>query len=462
MRCVILAAGLGSRFKSEKPKVLHTILGKPMIWHVLQVVKNSGIKDIGVVVGHKADEVIEVLKDEGVVFFHQKDPKGGTADALLSSASMWRSSEDYLLIINGDSPLVKSQTIKNMERFLHMVSEYESIKLSGVLLTSFLPDPTGYGRVIEDGMGNIVKVVEEKDANFEEKNIKKINSGVYIFYAPHLIESLFAIKPSEASGELYITETFKVMYNKGYKVRSFMAEDITEAMGVNTRWDLAIAENIIRLRILQHWAEKGNTLHQPESIWIEPDVILEGDVEIHPSVTLKGKTRIGKNSVLGRGCYIEHSTIGNNVIVEPFSLIKDSEIGDNAHLGPFVHIRNGSFIGEASQINNFVEVKASQIGKDVKAKHLAYIGDAHVEDQTNIGAGVVFANFDGKRKYKSYVGKHAFIGSNSLLIAPIKIGNYAYIAGGSVIDEDIEDGDLAISRPKLKAIKGKGKDRLID
>lgn len=460
MKAVILSAGLGTRFKSEKPKVLHTILGKPMLWYVLQAVKGSGIQEIGVVIGYMGEEVEKALEGEPVMFYHQKNPKGGTADALLSSADMWRSYDGYVLVINGDAPLVKAQTLRNMQRFLQMVEEYEKEKLSGAILTGFLPDPTGYGRVIKDSNGNVIKVVEEKDASFEEKKVNEVNGGVYIFYAPHLIECLFHIKPNEKTGELYLTDVFRIMYEKGYKVRTFMAEDAVEVMGVNTRWELAVAENVIRLRILQHWANMGNTLHQPESIWIEPHVSLEGDVEVHPNVSLKGRTKIGKGSVIGKGCLVENSTLGQGVVLEPYSIVRDSIIEDGACIGPFAHIRNQSRVGQNSHIGNFVEVKKSLVGRDVKAKHLAYIGDAHIGENTNIGAGVVFANFDGKRKYETYVGSNAFVGSNSLLIAPLKVGNFAYIAGGSVINKDVPDGDLAISRPKLRLLKGKGEEKL--
>jgi bifunctional UDP-N-acetylglucosamine pyrophosphorylase/glucosamine-1-phosphate N-acetyltransferase len=231
-------------------------------------------------------------------------------------------------------------------------------------------------------------------------------------------------------------------------------------LGVNTRWDLAVAENVIRLRILQHWAEKGNTVHQPESVWIEPDVSLDGNVEIYPHVMLTGKTKIGKNCVIGKGSIIENSVIEDDVLIEPYSVIRNSKVMSKAHIGPFAHIRDESAVGEESHIGNFVEVKKSVIERDVKAKHLAYIGDAHIGNSTNIGAGVVFANFDGKKKHQTHVGSNAFVGSNSLLIAPLKVGDFAYIAGGSVVNKDVPDGDLAISRPSLKLLKGKGKEKL--
>jgi bifunctional UDP-N-acetylglucosamine pyrophosphorylase/glucosamine-1-phosphate N-acetyltransferase len=462
MRALILAAGLGSRFKSQRAKVLHTILGKPMLWYVLRTLRELNFREIGVVVGHQAEEVEKVFEGEdGIFFFYQKNPKGGTADAVISALNFWRDYQDYLLVINGDSPLVKVQTIKNMQRYLQLVEEYENIKLSALLLSGFFPDPTGYGRVVKDQGGNVIKIVEEKDATIEEKQIREINGGVYFFYCPHLLNVLFSIQPSPKSGELYLTEAIALMHKKGYVVRSFMAEDQAEVMGVNDRWELAIAENVIRLRILEGLAKEGNTIHQPETVWIEPSVVLEGEVEIEPGVALRGNTKIGKGVRIGRGSVIENSVVEEGAVIEPYSIIRDSHIKGGAIVGPFAHLRNHSVIGECSHIGNFVEVKASEIGSHVNAKHLAYIGDAQIGDRTNIGAGVVFANYDGKQKHRSKVGQNVFIGSNSLIIAPITLGDYSYIAGGSVISKNIEEGDLAIARARLRILKAKGKEKLL-
>ncbi|WP_448587349.1 bifunctional UDP-N-acetylglucosamine diphosphorylase/glucosamine-1-phosphate N-acetyltransferase GlmU [Thermocrinis sp.] len=461
MRALILAAGLGTRFKSERAKVLHTIMNKPMLWYVYQTIKGINIKEVAVVVGHQSEEVKKVFEgEEGLLFFHQKNPKGGTADAVLSAIDFWRDYQGYLLVINGDTPLVKAQTIKNMQRYIHLVEEYEGVRLSALLLSSFFPDPTGYGRIVKDPKGNVVKIVEEKDATPEEKQIKEINGGVYLFYCHHLLEVIFSIPPSQASGELYLTEAIGLMSKKGYLIRSFMAEEQAEVMGVNNRWELSIAENVIRLRILEKLSKEGNTIHQPETVWIEPSVVLEGDVEIEPGVAITKNSVLGRGVRVGRGSVVENSVLEEGVIVEPYSIIRDSKVKKGAIVGPFAHLRNQSVIGEGSHIGNFVEVKASSVGKKVNAKHLAYIGDALIGDRTNVGAGVVFANYDGKRKHQSHVGENVFIGSNSLIIAPIQLGSYSYIAGGSVINKNVEEGDLAIARAEMKVLKGKGKEKL--
>ncbi len=461
MKAIILAAGLGTRFKSKKPKVLHEILGKPMLWYVITNVKNGRIDDIAVVVGHGAEEVKRQFENEGVKFFYQKNPKGGTAKAVLSAKDFFSSYDGYVLIINGDSPLVSGETIRNMQQFIHMVQAYEGIKLGGVVLTSYLQDPTGYGRIVkEPGTDRILRIVEEKDATPEEKAIQEVNGGTYIFYAPLLIEALFNIKPSPVTGELYLTDVVRYINDKGYEVRSFMAKEPTEILGVNTRWELSLVENIIKLKLIRYWAERGVTFHFPETIWIEPDVSLEPDVEVHPGAALKGRTKVRKNSVIGTGSVLKDTLVEEGCQVKEYCVIEESTLRSGSIVGPFARIRNNSVVDEGAEIGNFVEVKKSNVGKGVKAKHLAYIGDATLGENTNIGAGVVFANYDGKKKYESYVGHNSFIGSNSLIIAPIKIGNWVYVAGGSVVNKDIPDEALVVSRAELKILKKKGKKML--
>ncbi|MDW8434344.1 MAG: bifunctional UDP-N-acetylglucosamine diphosphorylase/glucosamine-1-phosphate N-acetyltransferase GlmU [Aquificaceae bacterium] len=460
MKALVLSAGMGTRFKSEKPKVMHPILGKPMLWYVLRLLKELNIPDIALVVGYREEEIRSYF-GEDYIYYRQSNPKGGTGDAVLSAMDFWKDYEGYLLVINGDAPLVKPQTVKNMQRYLHLVEEYEGKRLSALLLSAQLPDPTGYGRVVKNSEGNVVRVVEEKDASPEERMISEVNGGLYMFYCPHLFQTLKEVKPSSHTGELYLTEVFSLMHVLGYVVRSFMAEDPVEVLGVNTRWELAVSENVIRLRIVQSWAEKGNTIHQPESVWIEPEVVLEGDVEIYPHVMLRGNTKVGKGVVVGSGSIVENSTVEEGALIEPYSVVRNSRIGSSAVVGPFAHVREGSYIGPESHVGNFVEVKKSSLERDVKAKHLSYIGDVVIEEGANVGAGVVFANFDGKRKHQSYVGKGAFIGSNSLIVAPVKLGSYSFVAGGSVITKDVPEGDLAITRPELKLYAGKGKKKLI-
>ncbi len=456
VKALVLSAGLGTRFKSEKPKVLHELLGKPMLWYVLNTLKEGGIEDIAVVVGYGAQEVKRTF-GEGLRYFYQENPRGGTADAVLSAVDFWRNSDDYLLIINGDSPLVSPETIKNMQRFLFMVEEYEGKKLAGVVLTAFLQDPTGYGRVIkEQGTDRIIRIVEEKEADPNERSIKEVNAGLYIFYTPYLLEALFKIKPSQKTGELYLTDVVHYMSLKGYEVRSFMASEPTEALGVNTRWELSFAENILRLKLIKFWAQRGVTFHIPETVWIEPDVTLSKNVEVYPFAVLKGRTKVQEGVVIKQGAIVENSRIEKGATIEPYSVVVDSTVEEGAVIGPFAHLREGTKVGKESVVGNFVEVKRSILGQRVKAKHLAYIGDSEVHKEANIGAGVVTANYDGKQKHRTIIGERAFVGSNSLLIAPLKLGKLSYVAGGSVVSKDVPDGALAVERAKLKILKGKG------
>ncbi len=457
MKAVVLAAGLGTRFRSEKPKVLQPILGKPMLWYVVSTLRQGGIEEIGIVVGHRAQEVIKEM-GEGFEYFHQENPKGGTADAVLASVDFWRNSEGYLLIINGDSPLVNPETIKNMQRFVHLVEEYERVRLGGVILTAYLQDPTGYGRVIkEEGTDRVLKIVEEKEASPQEKNVREVNGGVYMLYIPYLLEALFKISPSEKTGELYLTDVVNYMVQKGYEVRSFMASDPTEVVGVNTRWELSFAENILRLKLIKYWSLKGVTFHVPETIWIEPDVSLSKNVEIFPGAMLRGNTKVGEGVVIGTGSIVENSVVEEGATIEPYSYVSDSTVRRGALVGPYARVRNGSVIGEGAHVGNFVEVKKSDLGRGVRAKHLSYIGDAEVGEETNVGAGVVTANYDGKKKHKTHIGKNVFVGSNSLLIAPIKLGDFSYVAGGSVVNRDVPEGALAVERARLRIIEGKGR-----
>ncbi|HIC97615.1 MAG TPA: bifunctional N-acetylglucosamine-1-phosphate uridyltransferase/glucosamine-1-phosphate acetyltransferase, partial [Aquificaceae bacterium] len=297
MKAVVLAGGMGTRFKSHKPKVLQPILGKPMLWYVVSALRQGGIEDIAVVVGYRGEEVMKEMGDE-YSYFVQENPKGGTADAVLASVDFWRNKEEYLLVINGDSPLVSPETIKGMKRFIRLVEEYERIKLGGVVLTAVLDDPTGYGRILrEEGTDRIIRIVEEKDATPHERNIREINAGVYVFFTPSLLEALFKIRPSEETGELYLTEAVRYITERGYEVRAFMASEPVEAVGVNTRWELSFAENVLRMKLIKFWSIKGVTFHMPETVWIEPDVELSENVEIYPNVTLRGASKIGKDVV---------------------------------------------------------------------------------------------------------------------------------------------------------------------
>ena len=448
---IILAAGRGSRFKSELPKVIHTLLGKPMVYFPYEaLVKGLNPERVGIIIGHRKEVVKEVLKDlPKVEFFEQENPKGGTADAVLKAKPLLeRYSDDYIAILNGDTPLITAETLRK---------GFEKVKgenLDGLIFTTQLENPKGYGRIVRDENGNVRAIVEEKDATPEEREIKEVNGGIYIFKIKPLLEALAEVKPSERTGELYLTEVVRIFHQKGYRVDTLKVQK-EELLGVNDRVQFAEVEKLLLRRKIESLQREGVTIRLPETVYIDWDVQVGEDTEIEPSVSLKGNTKIGRNSFIGRGSILENTTVGDGVKILPYSYVSDSEIQNGAIVGPFARIRNGSEIGEKAEIGNFVEVKKSSIGRETKAKHLTYIGDAIIGEKTNIGAGTVFANYDGIKKYQTFVGNNVFIGSNSLIIAPRKLGDWSFIAGGSVINKDIPEGALAISRPKLKILEGK-------
>ena len=459
---VILAAGKGTRFKSKKPKVIHKILGKPMLWYVIQAVKAVSPEEIVIVVGNQKEIVIEEVKKfcDNCTFAYQEEQLG-TAHAVLSSLHHWKDFDGYLLIINGDTPLITAETLKRATEYLEKLVDYSKKRkkqlhidedIAGIILTTSLEDPYGYGRLVKDKAGIIKKIVEEKDATFEEKKIKDINSGIYLVYAPYLAEALQEVSQNNAQGEFYLTDIVEILHRKSKFFYPFYVDEPQQLQGVNDRWQLAEAEEYIQERILKSHALNGITIHNPLTIRIEPDVEIENDVEIFSGCSIKGKTRIKEGAVIYENCVISDSTIEENVEIFPNTVIENSLISKNSQVGPFARLRNNTVIGEEVSIGNFVEIKSSKIGNRTAAKHLAYIGDAEVGDNVNIGAGTITCNYDGVNKHKTVIKDNAFIGSDTMLVAPITVGKNAYTGSGSVITKDIPDDALAVERAPLKII----------
>lgn len=462
IKAVILAAGKGTRFKSEKPKVLHEILGKPMIFYVKEAVSWINPQEVIFVVGHKKEEVIKTINCENCKFVEQKQQLG-TGDAVKQTIPLWDNFDGYILIINGDHPLIKGQTLKDAVNYLNALIEYEgrnvneqnykNKEIAGLILTASLENPYGYGRIVKGQAGTVEKIVEEKDASFTEKNIKEVNSGIYIVYAPYLKKALTKLQNNNAQKEYYLTDIVEILSKEGKKFYTFNVEDPVQIMGVNDRWQLATAEKLLKAQFMYFWAVNGVSFHNPESIWIEFDVSFGKDVEIFQGTAIKGNTYIEDGAIIYENCVIKNSKIGKNVKIYPNSVIEDSIIEDNAQVGPFVRIRNNSVIGKNVSIGNFVEVKNSKIGENTAAKHLTYIGDAEIGKNVNIGAGTITCNYDGVKKHKTIIKDGAFIGSDTMLVAPITIGKEAYTGSGSVITKDIPDKALAVERAKLKIIE---------
>jgi len=437
-KAIILAAGKGTRMKSKYPKVIHKVCGKEMVNHVIDVSKKAGVNDIVAILGHESDIVKERLANDTMIAMQTEQLGTGHA---VKMAKEYINDEDTIVVLCGDTPLIKEDTLQRLFSY-HLENGYHA-----TVLTTKVDNPTGYGRIIRDNNEDLLKIVEQKDANEEEKAVKEINSGIYCFNGKSLREALDLIDNNNAQGEYYLTDTIYIMRDKGLKVGAYNGSTIEELMGVNSRVELSKAEEIMRKRINESHMVNGVTIIDTNSTYIESDVEIGNDTIIYPGVMLKGNTKIGINCTIEMNSSIENSIIGNNTEVMN-STIVDSIVGENTTVGPYAYLRPKSNIGNNVKIGDFVEVKNATIEDNSKASHLSYIGDAHVGKNVNIGCGVVFVNYDGKNKFKSIVKDGAFVGSNSNLVAPVTVEEDGYIATGSTITEDVPKGALAIARER--------------
>ena len=443
-KAIILAAGKGTRMKSQYPKVIHKVCGKEMVNHVINVSKKSGVNDIVAILGHGSEVVKERLPEDTMIAMQTEQLGTGHA---VKMAKEYINDEDTIVVLCGDTPLIKEDTLKRLFSY-HLENGYHA-----TVLTTKVDNPTGYGRIIRDNNEDLLKIVEQKDANEEEKAVNEINSGIYCFNGKSLREALDLIDNNNAQGEYYLTDTIYIMRDKGQKVGAYNGSTIEELMGVNSRVELSKAEEIMRKRINESHMVNGVTIIDTNSTYIESDVEIGNDTIIYPGVMLKGNTKIGCNCVIDMNSSIENSTIGDNTEVKNSTII-DSKVGENTTVGPYAYLRPKSNIGNNVKIGDFVEVKNATIEDNSKASHLSYIGDAHVGKGVNIGCGVVFVNYDGKNKFKSVVKDGAFIGSNSNLVAPVVVEEDGYIATGSTITKDVPKAALAIARERQVVKEG--------
>ncbi len=443
-KAIILAAGKGTRMKSKYPKVIHKVCGKEMVNHVIDVSKKSGVKDIVAILGHGCDVVKEKLPTDTMIAMQTEQLGTGHA---VKMAKDYIKDEDTIVVLCGDTPLIKEETLKRLFDY-HLENGYHT-----TVLTTEVDNPTGYGRIIRDENQDLLKIVEQKDANEEEKLVKEINSGIYCFNGKSLRESLDLLDNNNAQGEYYLTDTIQIMRNKGLKVGAYNGSTIEELMGVNSRVELSRAEDIMRKRINETHMVNGVTIIDINSTYIEADVQIGNDTIVYPGTMLRGNTIIGSNCIIGMNSNITNSKIGDYTEIENSTII-DSIVGENTNIGPYAYLRPNSNIGNNVKIGDFVEVKNATIEDNSKASHLSYIGDAHVGKDVNIGCGVVFVNYDGKNKYKSVVKDGAFIGSNSNLVAPVTVEEKGFIATGSTITENVPQGALAIARERQVVKEG--------
>jgi bifunctional UDP-N-acetylglucosamine pyrophosphorylase/glucosamine-1-phosphate N-acetyltransferase len=445
---IILAAGKGTRMKSDLVKVLHPILGIPMLSYPIELSLNElKAKKTVVVVGHQADRIQERFRNQRVDFALQEEQLG-TGHAVLQALPFLQSFDGTVLILCGDVPLVKSETLHAF------ISTHRKEESTLSVLTAVVEKPFGYGRIVRNPEGWLEKIVEEKDASEEERTIQEINTGIFCVKARFLTEGLKEIGRENAQGEYYLTDLVEIAKRKGLRCSAYVAADPVEVMGINTRVDLAIASGRLRQEKLRGLMISGVTILDPETTYVDRTVKVGKDTLLYPNCHLQGATKIGERCVIEPNSKILDSIIGNDVTIRANSVITESKIEEGVSIGPFAHLRPFSEVKAKAKIGNFVEVKKSVIGRGSKANHLTYIGDSLVGEDVNIGAGTITCNYDGFEKHQTIIGNRVFVGSNVELVAPVKVGSGSSIGAGTTITKDVPEGALAISRVKQKNIKG--------
>ena len=449
---VILAAGLGTRMKSQKAKVLHQAGGETLLNNVIRAAATIAVPEsIVAVIGHQAEQVRQSVKLPGVRFAGQHEQKG-TGHAVMCAREAVRTHAGKLMILNGDGPLLRTETLSA----LLAASDKAS---GGSIVTTELADPTGYGRILRDANGTVAAVVEQKAGTPEQLAIKEVNPGLYCFEAAAFWNHVDEIRPDNPAREYYLTDMIEILTRHGHPIAPYLVSDETELLGINTRVELAIADRILRQRKTRALMLSGVTIESPETVLIDADVEVGMDSHIEPHVELRGMTRIGANCTVGSGSILRDCTVGDDVAVLPYVVAENSQIGAGAHVGPFSRLRMQAEAGENSHIGNFVELKKTKLGEGSKASHLAYLGDAVIGARVNVGAGTITCNYDGVRKHVTNIGDGAFIGSNSTLVAPIAIGEGGYVAAGSTITRDVEPDSLALGRSRQVDKPGWAKNR---
>ena len=444
---IVLAAGEGTRMKSARAKVLHEISGRSLIGHVLHSINQLDAKEVRVVVGAAKDAVIshlaQISPKSKTVFQEVRGGTGHAARLALENAA----NTGTVLICAGDTPLLTSNTLSQL------ISTHNSSGASATVLTTDMLDPTGYGRALRDANGDLAEIVEEKDATDSQKQTLEINSGVYVFSLADLHMALSKLTTQNAQKEEYLTDVIGILKKAGNKVAAYKAEDYTEIIGVNDRSQLSTCAFLMNARICEALMKSGVTIVDPMNTWIDVTAEIDVDVHIEPGSAIKGNTKIGAGAVIGPRATLQNCEVGGGAKVFE-SHCEDSLIGAAAQVGPFTHLRAGTKLSDQVRVGSFVEIKNSKIGTSSKVPHLSYVGDAQIGVETNIGAATVIVNYDGVDKHQTIIGDHVRIGSDSMLVAPVTIGDGAYTAAGSVITEDVPAGALGIARAKQSNILG--------
>lgn len=441
---IVLAAGEGTRMRSARPKVAHELLGVPLVRWVVDAVRGAGAERIVTVIGHGAEAVASLVSDTETVI---QQSRLGTGDAVKSAAGALADFDGPVVVVAGDVPLVRSETIAAL------VQAWSDTSSACVVLTARIPDPTGYGRIIRDAAGFVIGIVEHKDLADDQLSIGECNVGIYCFDSRLLFETLDHITPANAQGEYYLTDVVALLHGGGDRVTALTLDDVDESHGVNTRVQLAAVAGILQRRINEAHMLAGVTMTDPGLVWIGPQVTIGRDVVIEPMTTLAGVTHIGECAHIGPNTRVYDSTIGADAVVEQ-SVLRGATVSERATVGPNAFLRPGACLASGARVGSFVEVKNSTIGEGSKVPHLSYIGDATIGSGVNVGAGSITCNYDGRDKHRTVIGDGAFIGSDTMLVAPVEIGAGAATGAGSAIVEDVPAGALGIERTAQVNVEG--------
>ncbi|NLV20676.1 MAG: bifunctional UDP-N-acetylglucosamine diphosphorylase/glucosamine-1-phosphate N-acetyltransferase GlmU [Syntrophomonadaceae bacterium] len=441
---VILAAGKGVRMRSHIPKVIHRVAGVPMIKHVVNAVSQAGIDKITLVVGQQSELIKDIFAGQEINYAVQAEQLG-TGHALLQASSQVEH-DDMVLVVAGDTPLLQAKTLQQL------IAHHRNTQAVATVLSTIIDEPYGYGRIVREESGQLARIVEEKDASPEEKRIFEINSGMYCLQVKEAFAALQKLGASNAQGEYYLTDILEIIKNNGQKVEVFLTEARDDIYGINNREQLARAEKIMRQRKNFELMMAGVTIIDPETTFIDSEVKIGMDTIIYPFTIIEGQSIIGESCLIGPSSYLNDSLVGDHVIIEN-SRIKEAEIGDECNIGPFAYLRPGAVLHRGVKVGDFVEIKKSIIGSGSKVPHLSYVGDAELGNDVNVGAGTITCNYDGKNKWITILEDGVFIGSNTNLVAPVRIGKNAVTGAGSTITRDVPADSLAVERASQKHIE---------
>lgn len=436
---IVLAAGQGTRMKSELYKVLHPVCGKAMVAHVIDSILNIGATRVVTIVGHGAEKVSSTLGEKSE--YAVQNEQLGTAHAVQQAEELLGDLEGTTIVICGDTPLIRTETMESL------IEHHNSTGAQATILTAIADDPTGYGRIIRGEDNQVLRNVEHKDATAQEQQVKEINTGTYCFSNKVLFETLKKVKNDNAQGEYYLPDVIGILQAEGSLVSAHIVEDFSETLGINDRVVLSQAESVMRQRIVEKHMRNGVTVINPENTYISTDAIIGQDTVLQPGVMIEGKSVIGKKCTIGPNSHIGDSVLEDDVTVHS-SVILQSKVGAKTVIGPYAHIRPESDLGESVRIGNFVEVKKSVVGNNSKVSHLSYIGDADIGEKVNVGCGTITVNYDGKNKYKTTIEDEVFVGCNVNLIAPVTVKEGSFVAAGSTISKDVPENALAIGRAR--------------